>query len=212
MFWVKIGAKRPNYGQHRSVRWHRTVRSDTVFANRPYLHRIVRRITVRYRNYGQESWSTAYLDKPDMYMCVSLCMHICTCGCACFTRTTHQCLRRKQGKCVSASDWVCVYVYVCESVYAHMHVWMCLLHSYNSPVPQAQTGQTKVIECVRVYVCMCVSLCMHICTCGCACFTRTTHQCLRRKQGKPKWVVLHCLLVSQRDYVLPDQPLRRGSM
>jgi hypothetical protein len=34
---------------------HRTVRSDTVFSNRPYLHRIVRRITVRYRNYGQES-------------------------------------------------------------------------------------------------------------------------------------------------------------
>jgi len=64
MFWVEIGAKRPNYGQHRAVRWHRTVQSDTVFSNRPYLHRIVRRITVRYRNYGQESWSTAYLDKP----------------------------------------------------------------------------------------------------------------------------------------------------
>ena len=47
MFWVEIGAKRPNYGQHRAVRWHRTVRSDTVFLNRPYLHRIVRRITVR---------------------------------------------------------------------------------------------------------------------------------------------------------------------
>jgi len=55
MFWVEIGAKRPNYGQHRAVRWHRTVRSDTVFSNGPYLHRIVRRITVRYRNYGQES-------------------------------------------------------------------------------------------------------------------------------------------------------------
>ena len=48
MFWAEIGAKRPNYGQHRAVRWHRTVRSDTVFSNRPYLHRIVRRITVRY--------------------------------------------------------------------------------------------------------------------------------------------------------------------
>ena len=64
MFWVEIGAKRPNYGQHRAVRWHRTVRSDTVFSNRPYLHRIVRRITVRYRKYGQESQRTVYLDRP----------------------------------------------------------------------------------------------------------------------------------------------------
>ena len=55
MFWVEIGAKRPIYGQHRAVWWHRTVRSDTVFSNRPYLHRIVWRITVRYCNYGQES-------------------------------------------------------------------------------------------------------------------------------------------------------------
>jgi len=65
MFWVEIGAKRPNYGQHRAVWWHRTVRSETVFSNRPYLHHIVRRITVQYRKYGQESSSTACLDKPD---------------------------------------------------------------------------------------------------------------------------------------------------
>jgi hypothetical protein len=30
MFWTEIGAKRPNYGQNCTVRWHRLVRSATV--------------------------------------------------------------------------------------------------------------------------------------------------------------------------------------
>ena len=64
MFWAGIGAKWPTYGQNVLYGGHRTVRSDTVFSNSLYLHRIVRCITVRYRNYGQESRSTAFLDKP----------------------------------------------------------------------------------------------------------------------------------------------------
>jgi hypothetical protein len=30
MFWADFGAKRPNQGLNRAVRWHRLVRSDTV--------------------------------------------------------------------------------------------------------------------------------------------------------------------------------------
>jgi hypothetical protein len=61
---LKIGVKRPNYGQIVQVRWHYTVLSDTVFSNWPYLHRNLWRITVLYHKYSQESRSTAYLDKP----------------------------------------------------------------------------------------------------------------------------------------------------
>ena len=61
--WAEIGAIRPNYGQTRTVRWHRAVWSDTVFSKRPYQHRIVRRMKVRSRDYGQKN--TAYLDKPE---------------------------------------------------------------------------------------------------------------------------------------------------
>ena len=57
--WAEIGAKRPNYGLNC------TVRSDTLFSNRLYLHCIVRRIMVRYCNLRSRIWSTAYFDKPD---------------------------------------------------------------------------------------------------------------------------------------------------
>jgi len=30
MFWAKIGAKQPNYGQNRTVRWHRPCTVGTV--------------------------------------------------------------------------------------------------------------------------------------------------------------------------------------
>jgi hypothetical protein len=49
MFRAGIGAKRPNNGQSRTVRCHR---------------RIVRCMTVPYRNYSWESKSKAYLNKP----------------------------------------------------------------------------------------------------------------------------------------------------
>ena len=65
MFWAKIGAKRPNYGQKGTVCWHRLVRSATVILADRDVDRTVRGDHGRYRNYGPKSNFTAYVRRPD---------------------------------------------------------------------------------------------------------------------------------------------------
>jgi hypothetical protein len=55
LFWAKIGAKQPNYGQNLTVRWHRLVQSDTVILADRNLDRTVRGNHGRYRNYSPKS-------------------------------------------------------------------------------------------------------------------------------------------------------------
>jgi hypothetical protein len=59
MFWAKIGAKRPNFAQKCTVRWHRLVRSDTVNLADCHLDRNVQGNYGRYRNYDPKSNITA---------------------------------------------------------------------------------------------------------------------------------------------------------
>jgi hypothetical protein len=45
MLWAEIGAKRPNYGQNRTVRWHRPCTVRTV----PFKHTVLASHTVQIR-------------------------------------------------------------------------------------------------------------------------------------------------------------------
>jgi len=58
-FWAEIGAKRLNYGQNCTVRWHRLLRSDTGILANCNLDRTVRVNYGRYRYYGLKSNITA---------------------------------------------------------------------------------------------------------------------------------------------------------
>jgi hypothetical protein len=76
MFWAEIGAKRPNYGQNRAVRWHRTVRSDTVFSNRytcTVLYGVLRYGTVITVKKAEVRRTSTSLMSMDLVVCAYLC-------------------------------------------------------------------------------------------------------------------------------------------
>jgi hypothetical protein len=94
MFWAGIGAKFRSY--------HHTERSDTVFIFiLTYTCTVlygVSRITAWYRNYGKESRSTAYLNKPDSFPPWLLCSLSIAC-----TPSTHLCSPMTSVLCAAGS-------------------------------------------------------------------------------------------------------------
>jgi hypothetical protein len=158
--------------QWHGVRWHRTVRSDTVNLNWPYLHHIVWHTTVRYRDYGQESRSTAYLDKPDVYTHpghlshgspASLLIRIKNKYLICLAGTTiHTVIHG-----VLAQFWPTLFTVSKQTRHTSSLQEPMAEESDNIHIVALTDALQVLCVCVRVCVCVCVRECMYVWVCLC---------------------------------------------
>jgi len=108
MLWAEIGAKRPFYGQNRTVWLHRPCTDGTVLFKQTVL---APSCTVQIR-YGPSRRSKKPKDGIvaqawTLYMCVRMCVCVYVCMCVCVRVCVRVCM------CMYVCVYVCVCVHMC---------------------------------------------------------------------------------------------------